>query len=107
MSFNKAILVGRAKENAVRKVGDSGDPMCFFDLETNDSYTDQNGQEIDRKESHRILMFGKRVDAYADRITKDRQIYIAGKMQTRVTQDDYGNRNYFKDILAFEVKFLD
>ena len=51
-------------------------------------------------------MFGKTADNCEKYLSKGRQVYVEGRIQTRKWQDKEGNDKYTTEIVADQVRFL-
>lgn len=52
------------------------------------------------------MVWGKQAETCGEYLSKGRQVYIEGRIQTRKVEDKEGNDRYFTDINAQQVKFL-
>lgn len=106
MSVNKVILLGRLGQNPEIRHTPSGASVANFSLATNESWTDKNGQKQEKTEWHRIVVWGKLAELCGQYLTKGRQAFIEGKLQTRQWQDKDGQTKYTTEILAQTVQFI-
>ncbi len=63
-------------------------------------------QKKERTEWHRIVLWGKVAEALQSYLTKGRQLYVEGRLQTRKWQDKDGNDRYTTEINAQTVQLL-
>ena len=106
MSVNKAILVGNLGRDPELRHTNSGMAVCEFSLATSESWTGKDGQRQEKTEWHRIIVWGRRGETVAKYLSKGRQVYVEGKIQTREWQDRDGNKRYTTEIVATNVVFL-
>jgi single-strand DNA-binding protein len=106
MSVNKVILIGRLGQNPEVRHTPSGQSVANFTLATNESWTDKQGQKQERTEWHRVVVWGKLADLCGQYLSKGRQCFIEGKLQTRQWQDKDGQTKYTTEVLANTVQFL-
>src|SRR4051812_41804377 len=106
MSVNKVILVGRLGQNPEVRYTPSGAAVANFSVATNESWTDKSGQKQERTEWHRIVVWGKLAELCSQYLSKGRQAYIEGRLQTREWQDKDGNKKYTTEVQAQTVQFL-
>jgi single-strand DNA-binding protein len=106
MSVNKAILVGHLGSDPEVKFLPSGQAVANFSIATNESWQDKNGQKQERTEWHRLSVFGKLAENCGKYLTKGRQVYVEGKIQTRKWQDKEGKDRYTTEIIANQIQFL-
>jgi single-strand DNA-binding protein len=106
MSVNKVILVGRLGQNPEVRYTPSGAAVANFSVATNESWTDKSGQKQERTEWHRIVVWGKLAELCSQYLSKGRQAYIEGRLQTREWQDKDGVKKYTTEVQAQTVQFL-
>jgi single-strand DNA-binding protein len=105
MSLNKAQLIGRLGQAPELKYTPSGTAVCNFSLATSEKFTGKDGQKQERTEWHRIVVFSKLAELCGQYLSKGRQIYIEGRLQTRSWDKD-GQKHYTTEIVADKVIFL-
>ncbi len=104
--INKVILVGNlGKDPEVRYMND-GTPVANFNIATSEEWTDkQTGDKRNRTEWHRIVAWRRLGEICGQYLSKGRQVYIEGKLQTRSWEQD-GITRYTTEIIASTVQFL-
>lgn len=105
MSVNKVILVGRLGADPEMKSVGQGANMARLSLATNESWVSKDGQKQERTEWHRVVVWGKQAELCAKHLSKGRQVYIEGRLQTR-SWEDQGQKKYSTEIVANTVQFL-
>jgi single-strand DNA-binding protein len=103
---NKVILVGYLGADPDMRYTPSGQGVCEMRVATSESWNDKNGQRQERTEWHRIVVWGKRAEVCSKYLSKGRQVYIEGRIQTRTYDDKDGNKRYITEIIAADVQFL-
>jgi single-strand DNA-binding protein len=79
-----------------------------FNLATDESYKDKNGQKIERTEWHRIVAWDKLAEICKQYLTKGKLIYVEGRLTTRSWDDkETGKKNYITEIVATDMTMLD
>lgn len=107
MSVNKVILLGRLGQDPELKYTPSGAAVCNFSVATSESWTDKNsGQKNEKTEWHRVVVWGKLAELCNQYLSKGRQAFIEGKLQTRAWDDKDGNKRYTTEIAATTVQFI-
>lgn len=106
MSVNKVILVGRLGQNPEVRYTAAGAPVATFSLATSENWMDKSGQKQERTEWHRIVVWGKMAETCNQYLSKGRQVYIEGRLQTRQWQDKEGQTKYTTEVQAQTVQFL-
>ena len=103
---NKVILVGRLGADPDMRYTPSGQGVCELRVATSESWNDKNGQRQERTEWHRVVVWGKRAEICSKYLSKGRQVYIEGRIQTRNYDDKEGNKRYITEVIANDVQFL-
>ncbi|MBA3454241.1 MAG: single-stranded DNA-binding protein [Deltaproteobacteria bacterium] len=103
---NKVILVGNLGADPDMRYTPSGQGVCELRIATSESWNDKNGQRQERTEWHRVVVWGKRAEVCSKYLSKGRQVYVEGRIQTRTYDDKEGNKKYMTEIIAAEVQFL-
>ena len=106
MAINKVILIGNLGQNPEVRYSPSGQAICNLSIATNEAWTDKNGQKQEKTEWHRVVVFGKLAELCGQYLTKGRQAYLEGKLQTRSWQDKDGQTRYTTEVVAQQVQFL-
>lgn len=107
MSVNKCILVGRLGQNPELKYTPSGAAVTNFSIATNESWKDKAGAKQEHVEWHKLVAWNQTAELIAKYLTKGRQAYFEGKLQTRNWQDKDGQTKYTTEIVVHTVQFLD
>src|ERR1043166_6963451 len=84
---NKVILVGNLGADPDMRYTPSGQGVCELCIATSESWNDKNGQRQERTEWHRVVVWGKRAEVCSKYLSKGRQVFVEGRIQTR-TYDD-------------------
>lgn len=106
MSVNKVLLIGRLGSNPELRYTPAGAAVATFNVATNENWTDKNGQKQERTEWHRVVVWGKLAQLCGEYLSKGRQCYLEGRLQTRQWQDKEGQTKYTTEVVAQTVQFL-
>jgi single-strand DNA-binding protein len=105
--LNKVMLIGRLGADPELRYASNGTPIASFNMATDESYTDREGNRVDRAEWHRVVVFQRQAENCANFLAKGSLVYIEGSLQTRQWQDQQGQNRYTTEIKAQRVQFLD
>lgn len=105
-SVNKVILIGRLGKDPEIKYTPSGAPVAKFSLATDEVFKDKSGEQQKRTEWHNIVAWNKLAEICGEYLTKGKQVYIEGRIQSRQWEDPSGNKRTAYDIVAREMKML-
>jgi single-strand DNA-binding protein len=104
--INKAILIGNLGKDPELRYTPSGQAVATFSLATSEKWRDKDGVMQDRTEWHNIVVWGKQAEMAKEYLTKGRQVYIEGRIQTRSWDDKDGNKRYTTEIVTQRIQFL-
>lgn len=105
-SVNKAILVGNLGRDAEMRFTSGGTAVATVSIATTDVYNDRDGQKKEDTQWHRIVIWGKMAESIQPYLTKGKQIYVEGKIQTREWTDKEGKQVKTTEIRADRVVLL-
>lgn len=97
---NKVILVGNLGQDPDVRYMPNGNAVANVSIATSESWKDQQGQEQERTEWHRVVFFGKLAEIVGEYLRKGSQIYVEGKLQTRKWQDNDGKDHYSTEVIV-------
>ena len=105
-SVNKVILVGNLGRDAELRYTPGGAAVATLNLATTEVWNDKSGQKQEKTEWHRIVLWGKQAESLQEYLTKGKQIYVEGRLQTRQWDDKDGNKKYTTEIKADRITLL-
>jgi single-strand DNA-binding protein len=111
-SVNKVILVGNLGRDAELRYTPGGAAVATLSLATAEVYKDKEGQNQEKTEWHRIVVWGKTAESLTEYLTKGKQIYVEGRLQTRkweekgASADDKRSTRYTTEIRADRIVLL-
>ena len=105
-SVNKVILIGNLGADPEIRFLPSGQPVANLRLATNEKWKGQDGNMQERTEWHRVVVFGKQAELCKEYLSKGRQIYLEGRIQTRKWNDKEGKERYTTEVVARDIRFL-
>ena len=98
---NKVILVGHLGRDPEVRYTQDGRPICNFTMATTEQWRDKNsGERRDKTEWHRVVVFGKLAEICGEYLSKGRQVYIEGKLQTRKWQGQDGQDRWTTEVVV-------
>jgi single-strand DNA-binding protein len=104
--LNKAILIGNLGKDPEIRYTPSGLGIANFNIATSETWTTKDGQKETRTEWHRIVAFGKLAEICGEYLSKGKQVYIEGRIQTRDWEDQNGVKRYTTEIVANQMLML-
>ncbi|WP_462326748.1 single-stranded DNA-binding protein, partial [Desulfobaculum sp.] len=105
-SLNKVMLIGRLGRDPELRYTQAGQPIVNMRMATDESYTNQQGERVDKAEWHSVVVFGRQAEPCANYLRKGSLVYVEGSLQTRKWQGQDGNDRYSTEVKAQRVQFL-
>lgn len=104
--INKVILIGNlGNDPEVRPAGSTS--VCSLSVATTRSYFNKTTNErVEETEWHRVTVWGKDADNAAKYLTKGRQVYVEGRLQTREYEDKDGVTKKSTEVVAETIQYL-
>lgn len=98
---NKVILIGNLGQEPEVRYMPNGSPVANITLATSEIWRDkQTGENREKTEWHRVVLFGKLAEVAGEYLHKGSQIYIEGSLQTRKWQDQNGLDRYTTEVIV-------
>jgi single-strand DNA-binding protein len=104
-SVNKVILVGNLGRDAETKFTPGGASVTKFSVATGRRWKDpQSGEWKEETNWSNVTLW--RAENLAPYLTKGKQVYVEGRLQTRSYEDKDGKKVYATDVVADDVILL-
>jgi single-strand DNA-binding protein len=104
-SVNKVILIGRLGKDAETRFTPAGAAKTTFSIATSwRSKDQQTGEWKEETDWHNVVLW--RQENVANYLTKGKQIYVEGRLQTRSYEDKDGKKMYITEVVASDVVLL-
>lgn len=101
-SVNKVILLGHLGKDAETKFTTGGAARTTFSVATNRRWKDQaTGEWKEETDWHLIVLW--RQENVATYLTKGKQVYVEGRLQTHSYDDKDGKKVYRTEVIADEL----
>src|SRR3954447_5513471 len=105
--INKVILVGNLGADPETRAMPSGTTVANLRIATSESWrAQQSGEQQERTEWHRVVLFGRLGEIAAEYLKKGSQVYIEGSLRTRKWQDKQGQERYSTEIVGNDMQML-
>lgn len=105
-SVNKVILIGNLGRDPEVRYTQNGTAVANFTLATNEVWNDKSGERQEKTEWHRIVVWGKQAEIAREHLSKGKQVYIEGSIQTRQWDDREGNKRTTTEIKAQRLMMM-
>ena len=104
-SVNKVILIGHLGRDAETKFTPGGAAVTKFSVATNRRWKDkESGEWKEETDWSNVTLW--RSENLANYLTKGKQVYVEGRLQTRSYEDKDGKKVYATDVVAEDVILL-
>src|ERR671937_768496 len=104
-SVNKVILVGNLGRDAELRYTPGGAAVATINMATTEVWNDKGGQRQEKTEWHRVVLWGKSAESLQPYLTKGKQIYVEGRLQTRQWEKE-GQKHYTTEVKADRIVLL-
>lgn len=105
-SLNAVMVIGNLGRDAELRYTPSGAAVATFNLATKEVWNDKSGNRQERTEWHRCVLWGRPAQSLAEYLTKGKQVYVSGKLQTRSWEDKEHVTRYTTEIRVDKVVLL-
>ena len=106
-TLNKVMIIGRVGQDPELKYTPSGAAVTNFSVATNMVWKDQDGNNQEKTEWHRVVVWRKQAENAGQYLKKGTRVYVEGRLQTRSWQDQNGVTRYITEIVADVFQMLE
>jgi single-strand DNA-binding protein len=105
--LNKVFLIGNLGRDPEVRSTQSGQPVASFSLATSRRWRDREGNRQEHTEWHNIVCWGKQAEIAGQYLTKGKQIFVEGRLQTRSWDDrNTGEKRYKTEVICDNFQML-
>jgi len=104
--LNKVMIIGRLERSPEMRYTPSGRPVTSFSVATNRSWVNAEGERRKDTEWFNVVAWGTLAEICKQYLTKDQQVYVEGRLQTRGWEDQSGKKHYRTELVANEMIML-
>jgi single-strand DNA-binding protein len=106
IGVNKVILLGNAGQDAEVRSTSAGKSVANFSLAINQSYRDKKDGNVQRVEWVRCVAWGKLAEIAGRFVTKGKQVFVEGRLQTRRFEDREGSPKTVTEVVIASLRVL-
>jgi single-strand DNA-binding protein len=106
-AVNKAILLGRLGADPEIRYTSSGTAVVNVSLATNESYTNREGERVEKTEWHRLVFWRQLAEIAGQYLRKGGQVYVEGTLRYRTYEESEGGERFTTEIEVRELSMLD
>jgi single-strand DNA-binding protein len=111
--FQTIIIVGNLGKDPEMRYTPSGQAVTSFNVATNRSYTDSNGQQVKETTWFRVSVWGKQAESTHNYVKKGSKVIVEGRLTSdpatggpRIYKRSDGSSGASFEISASNVRFL-
>ena len=105
--LNKVLIIGRVGRDPEMRYTPSGRPVTTFSVGTSRSWSTADGDKRTETEWFNVVAWSNLAEICKQHLSKERLVYIEGRLQTRHWEDQEGNKHTSTEIVANEMIILD
>jgi single-strand DNA-binding protein len=105
-SLNRVMLIGNAGRDAELRYLANGTAQAQFSLAVNRNYRGPDGDWKEDTEWFNVVAWRDLAERISQSVTKGKQLYIEGRLQTRNWDDDQGVKHYRTEVIANSILLL-
>ena len=102
---NKVILVGNLGRDPEIRSTPSGQNVANFSVATTRRWKDRDGNRQEKTEWHNIVAWGKQAEIAGQYLTKGKQVFVEGRLETRTWEKD-GQKHYRTEVICDQFTML-
>ncbi len=106
MDLNKVMIIGRLTRDPESRTTPQGIAVTNFSVATSRVWKDQQGQQQENTEYHNVVAWRRLAEICAQYLSKGRQVYVEGHLQTRSWEGQDGQKKYRTEIVADNMIML-
>lgn len=104
--LNKIMIIGNLGRDPEMRYTPSGRPVTTFAVATSRSWNTADGERHSETEWFNVVAWGNLAEICKQYLTKGKQVYIEGRVQTRRWEDKEGTKHCTVEIVATEMMML-
>ncbi|MCP3962302.1 MAG: single-stranded DNA-binding protein [bacterium] len=85
--INRVFLLGNLGRDPEVRSTTSGSAVATFSMATSRRWRDSGGERREQTEWHNVVCFGRLAEVAGQYLTRGRQVFIEGRLQTRSWED--------------------
>ncbi|NLG25322.1 MAG: single-stranded DNA-binding protein [Clostridiales bacterium] len=105
--MNKVMIIGSLEREPEMRYTPSGKPVARFSIAARQSWVTTAGERRETTEWFNVVAWGALAEICGQHLTKGRQIYVEGHLQTRALPGQDEQRNSRTELVATEMIMLD
>ncbi len=104
--LNKVMIIGHLGRDPEMRYTPSGRPVTSFSVATSRSWTSAEGERREETEWFNVVAWGNLAEICKAHLSRNQQVYIEGRLQTRGWEDEEGKKHFRTELVANEMILL-
>lgn len=104
--LNKVMIIGYLGRDPEMRYTPSGRPVTSFSVATTRSWTAADGERREETEWFNVVAWGNLAEICKAHLSKNQQVYVEGRLQTRGWEDEDGKKHFRTELVASEMILL-
>jgi len=104
--LNKVMIIGNLGRDPEMRYTPSGRPVTTFAVATSRSWNTTDGERHTDTEWFNVVTWGSLAETCKQYLTKGKQVYVEGRLQTRHWENKEGVKHSMVEIVASEMMML-
>jgi single-strand DNA-binding protein len=104
--LNKVLIIGTVGRDPEMRYTPSGRPVTSFSVATSRTWTSADGERREETEWFNVVAWGNLAEICKAHLTKNQQVYVEGRLQTRGWEDESGKKHFRTELVANEMILL-
>lgn len=104
--LNKVIIIGVVGRDPEIRYTPNGRPVTSFSVATSRSWVSAEGERREETEWFNVVAWGTLAEICKQHLTRNQQVYVEGRLQTRGWEDEHGKKHFRTEVVASEMILL-
>ncbi len=104
--LNKVMIIGYLGRDPEMRFTPSGRPVTSFSVATSRTWTSAEGERREETEWFNVVAWGTLAEICKTHLSKNQQVYVEGRLQTRGWEDETGKKHFRTELVANEMILL-
>ncbi|PJF40021.1 MAG: single-stranded DNA-binding protein [Chloroflexi bacterium] len=104
--LNKVMIIGSLDRDPEMRYTPSGKPVTSFSVATTRTWTSTDGEKREETEWFNVVAWGNLAEICKTHLSKNQQVYVEGRLQTRGWEDEHGKKHFRTELVASEMILL-
>jgi single-strand DNA-binding protein len=104
--LNKVMIIGQLGRDPEMRFTPSGRPVTTFTIASNRTWSSADGERHVETEWFNIVTWGNLAEICKQFLSRNQQVYIEGRLQSRRWEDSEGCKHTSMEIVATEMMIL-